>query len=168
MRADHQDVTIDRKEASTQVGLFILIEDEFRRHGWAASVITEMKNLAGRRHLASLIIPLRPPRYQKEYAGMSMQEFAALKREDGLPLDHGVRRHVRLGAKETGVSGTSHQHAFFLRDFCRMFPVSPVARSGHTFVQQKDGGWYNLYVDLESEFVLVNQGCVRVQHPVRQ
>ena len=97
---------------------------------------------------------------------MPITEFAALKREDGLPRDHWVRLHVRLGAEIIGVSNTSHQHAFPLKDFYQQFPAPVITQSGYTLVQQRDGGWYNVYVDLEREFVLVNQGCVWVRHPL--
>jgi len=167
VRQSYQDINLDRKPANTHVGLFILIEESSRKHGWAGNVILEMKAVAKKNGITALIIPLRPPsRYKKEYAAMPMSEFASLKREDGQPMDHWIRLHVRLGAKIIGVSNTSHQHAFSLKDFYGQVPVEPVTKSGYTLVQHKDGGWYNVYVDLEREFVLINQGCVWVQHPV--
>ena len=167
VRASYQDVCVDHKQPNTLVGLFILVEDRFRQHGWANNIIEEMRRLGRTRSMASLIIPLRPPlRYQKEYADMPMTEFAALKREDGQPTDHWIRLHTRLGAKIIGVSDASHQHALPLKDFYRQIAANPIARSGYTLVQQRDGGWYKAYVDLEHEFVLIRQGCVWVQHPL--
>jgi hypothetical protein len=81
-------------------------------------------------------------------------------------MDHWVRLHVRLGARVIGVSNTSHQHAFSLKDFYGQVPCPNFTQSGYGLVQQKDGAWYNAYVDLEREFVLINQGCVWVQHPL--
>jgi hypothetical protein len=167
VRVSYQNEQVDHKEPNSLVGLFIFVEENYRKHGWAHNIIEEMKRVGERNRLPQLIIPLRPPsRYKKEYASMPMSEFAALKREDGQPLDHWVRLHVRLGAKVLGVSNTSHQHAFPLKDFHQQFPAPVIKQSGYTLVQQRDGGWYNVYADLERDFVLVNQGCVWVQHPL--
>jgi len=168
VRASYQNLQVGSTEPNTLVGLFIRIEDNFRQHGWAGNVIEQMKSVGRAAKISSLIIPLRPPsRYQKEYAAMPLAEFAALKRDDGQPRDHWVRLHVRLGAKIIGVCGASHQHAFPLKDFYQQIPSPPITQSGYALVQQRDGEWYNVYVDLEREFVLINQGCVWVQHPLR-
>ncbi|MBA4387547.1 MAG: hypothetical protein C0404_06170 [Verrucomicrobia bacterium] len=167
VRVSYQNSHVDLKEPNSLVGLFICIEESSRKHGWAGNLIGEMKAIGRRNKMAALIIPLRPPtRYQKEYAEMPMAEFAALKREDGQYKDHWIRLHVRLGAKVIGISSTSHQHAMSLKDYYTMISPAPVIRSGYTLVQQRDGGWYNVYVDLEREFALINQGCVWVQHPL--
>jgi hypothetical protein len=149
------------------VGLFILVQNRCRRHGWANNIIQEMRSLGQRRNVLSLIIPLRPPlRYEKEYAELPMDAFASLKREDGQPLDHWIRLHTRLGAKIIGTSNASHQHAFALKDFYEQVPTPEITRTGYALVQHRDGGWYRVYVDLEHQFVLINQGCVWVQHPL--
>ncbi len=168
VRASYQCAQVERKKPNTLVGLFILIEDKFRKHGWARNVIEEMRRLGRARGLASLIIPLRPPlRYEREYAEMTIGEFAQLRRGDGEHPDHWIRLHTRLGAKVIGVSERSHQHALPLKDFYEQIPAPRIAQSGYVLVQQRDGGWYRVYADLERELVVIYQGCVWVQHPLR-
>ena len=146
------------------VGLFILVEKNFRKQQWAGLIAERMRLLAGFNHLQHLIIPLRPPlRYERDYASMPFEEFASLKREDGKPLDHWVRLHVNLGAKVLAISATSHQHAFALKDFHKILDPTPVESTGFRLVQQSDG-WYNVFLHKEQEFALVNQGCVWVRH----
>lgn len=167
VRRSYVNAHVDGAPRNTLVGLFIRVEESSRQHGWAGNLIGEMKRLAHRRGMEALIIPLRPPlRYEKEYAALPLTEFAALRRPDGQPLDHWIRIHVRLGAKVIGLCETSHQHALPLKDFRQLVSQDPIARSGYLLVRQKDGGWYNVYVDLEREFALINQGCVWVEHPL--
>ncbi len=155
---------IEHRKQDTLVGLFIFIEDQFRQQGWANNVIEEMRTLAQQEALSALIIPLRPPlRYKKEYAAMPMDEFAQLKRDDGLPLDHWVRLHTRLGAKILSASEKSHRHVLNLQDFHDHFSSAPLPHSGDVLIERK-GEWYNVYVDLERDFVLINQGCVWARH----
>lgn len=164
VRTSYLNSSIERKQSNTLVGLFIFIEKGFRKQGWADNIIEEMRNLSQLSGLQSLIIPLRPPlRYQKQYAAMPMSEFALLKREDGLPEDHWIRLHVRSGASILGVSETSHRHAMSLQDFYEQFSHSPVTHSGDTMIE-KNGEWFKIYVGLEHDVVLINQGCVWVQH----
>ena len=45
------------------------------------------------------IIPALPPlQFKREYAGISMAELAKLQREDGQPLDHWIRVHLKKGS----------------------------------------------------------------------
>lgn len=153
-------------KANTLVGLFIRVQSRFRQHGWAAPIAAEMKALAARCGLHSLIIPLRlPQRYLREYAEMPFEEFAALRRDDGEYQDHWLRLHTRLGARVLTTCRTSHQHAMHLEDFHQQLDAEPIRRSG-THLARLGGDWVQVYVDLEREFVLMDQGCVWVEHPV--
>ena len=164
VRASYIHSHVEQRQPNTLVGLFIFVEDQFRQQGWANNVIEEMRALAKRNAIQALIIPLRPPlRYKKEYAAMPMAEFAALKRDDGLPLDHWIRLHTRLGARILCASEKSHQHAMSVQDFHVQFSPIPLPESGDMLVE-RNGEWYKIHVDLERDFVLINQGCVWVRH----
>jgi len=164
VRSSYLHSHIEQKKPDTLVGLFIFVEDDFRQQGWANDVILEMRSLAQEKGLRALIIPLRPPLcYKKEYASMPMAEFAGLKREDGYPLDHWVRLHIRLGARILKASETSHQHVMALQDFYDQFSQDVLPDSGDVLIE-RNGEWYNVFVDRKRDFVLINQGCVWVQH----
>lgn len=164
VRASYIHSHVEQSQPNTLVGLFIFVEDQFRQQGWANNVIEEMRTLAKRNAIQALIIPLRPPlRYKKDYAAMPMAEFAALKRDDGLPLDHWIRLHTRLGAKILCASEKSHRHAMSVQDFHAQFSPVPLTENGDMLVE-RNGEWYKIYVNLEHDIVLINQGCVWVRH----
>lgn len=165
VRASYLHSEIEQQEVNTLVGLFIFVEDGYRQQGWANNVILEMRNLAQEKGLQALVIPLRPPlRYKKDYATMPMTEFAELKRPDGLPQDHWIRLHTRLGASILRASEKSHQHVLPLQDFQQHFSCAELPPdTGETLVE-RNGEWYKVYVDQQRDFVLINQGCVWVQH----
>ena len=85
-----------------------------------------------------------------------------MRREDGKPLDYWLRLHVELGAEVLGTCETSHQHAMNLRDFHEMFGRG-FDTSGYHLVEDH-GEWFRVYVDLDREFVLMNQGCAWVRY----
>ncbi len=164
VRTSYLQTHVEHADKDTLVGLFIFIEDQFRQQGWANNVIEEMRSLAKQQNLRALIIPLRPPlRYKKEYAAMPMVDFAGLRRDDGHPQDHWIRLHTRLGAKVLCASEKSHQHAMSVQDFHSQFSATPLTHSGDVLIE-RNGEWYKIYADLEHDFVLINQGCVWVQH----
>lgn len=150
---------------NTIVGLFIRVEPEFREGGVAKKIAEEMGAIRKKNALPYFIIPLRPPlRYEKEYASLPFATFAAATREDGLPLDHWVRMHVRLGATIIRISEKSHRHVLSLKDFNRIFSSHKITQSGEQLVQKNNNGWYQVFVDVERDFVLIEQGCVWVTY----
>ena len=164
VRQSYVHSNVEIKKSNTLVGLFIFVEDAFRKQGWANNVIEEMRALAQEKELEALIIPLRPPtRFKKEYADIPMDEFAMLKREDGHPMDHWIRLHTRLGAKILKASERSHRHVMSFKDFRDLFSDAQLPDSGETLVE-RNGEWYTVYADLKRDFVLVTQGCVWVRH----
>ncbi|MBI2189249.1 MAG: hypothetical protein HYU37_19290 [Acidobacteria bacterium] len=164
VRACHEQRGTPGVSADTLVGLFIKVEDGVQQQGWAGRVAQAMRSLARRTGLARLIIPLRlPTRYTRERAALPFHEVARRRREDGQYADHWLRLHVRLGATIIGECATSHQHAMHVEDFHAQFEAERCAQSGYVLAQRK-GEWYQAYVDLERECVVINEGCVWVQH----
>ena len=166
VRRAYDDLVVRRQPCNTLVGLFIKVEDASREQGWAGRVIAAMKELAARAGLTSVVIPLRlPTAYEREHADTPYPEFAFQTREDGEYRDHWLRLHVRLGARVIGHSVTSHQHAMNVDDFHHYFEAEAVASSGYCLAQ-RNGEWYRPYVDVERDCVVINEGCVWVQHAV--
>ncbi len=164
VRRSYENSLTTKGICNTLVGLFINIEPEFREHGWALRAIQEMKEMARRSSMESLIIPLRlPTRYEKANASMRFTDFAFRKREDGQFLDHWLRLHVRAGAEIIGTCGSSHQHAMNLDDFYRQFKADAIETSGY-HVAVQNGEWFQVFIDLERDFALINEGCVWVQY----
>lgn len=166
VRRAYDTLVVGRQPSNTLVGLFIKVEDAFREQGWAGRVVESMKALASRAGLRSLVIPLRlPTGYEHDNAARPYEEFAFERREDGEYRDHWLRLHVRLGARVIGHSLTSHQHAMNVEDFRRYFEVDAIDGSGYCLAR-RNGEWYRPYVDVERDCVIINEGCVWVQHQV--
>ena len=109
-------------------------------------------------------MPLRPPtRYEKEFCSMSFNDFCELKREDGLPMDLWLRQHQKLGAKRLKTCSTSHQHTMTISSFYNLFGNYEMNTTGYYIVKIL-GGWHNVYVNVEINIVVINEGCVWVQH----
>lgn len=164
VRQSYLDNIVNGATCNSLVGLFINVEPPFREGGLAADVVGTMKTIRREQRLAHFIIPLRlPQHYTRENAALPIAQFSAMRRTDGLPLDHWLRLHVRLGAQIAATSETSHQHAMSTRDFFGQFGAR-FETSGYHLVE-KNGEWFRAYLDVERDFALVNQGCVWVQYP---
>jgi hypothetical protein len=166
VRRSYEHAFVEKVSPNTLVGLFINVEPGHRSEGWGGHIALEMKNLASRLGLTYIVFPLRlPTRYQREYVRMPVDQFAKLTRADGQSLDHWLRLHVRLGAQIIGHCDTSHQHAMHLQDFYSQFGAEKVTATGYHLVQRGDE-WFDAFVDVEREFVLINEPCIWVQHTV--
>lgn len=164
VRQCYQDAVASPRCSNTLVGLFIYVEPDHRHHQWAARIADFMKHLARRRGLEHFVIPLRPPlRYTHDYAEMPFEEFAALKRPDGLPLDHWVRLHVKMGASVIRIANRSHRHAMSLADYLEQFGGPPVETSGERLVERNEE-WFTAYLDRDHDIAIIDQGCVWVRH----
>jgi GNAT superfamily N-acetyltransferase len=166
VRRAYDDAMVKRRSGNTLVGLFIKVEQASREQGWAGRLVEAMKELARRAGLSSLVIPLRlPTAYERCNVELPFEQFALQRRDDGDYCDHWLRLHVRLGAQVIGHSLTSHQHAMNLDDFRHYFETDTVPTIGYC-VAQRNGEWYRPYVDAERDCVVINEGCVWVQHPI--
>lgn len=163
VRKSYED-SANKLAKDTLVGLYVQVENEFKRKGWSEKIINAMKMFANNHRYHSLIIPLRlPQRFTKQYAKMAYKKFILLKNEHGQFLDHWLRLHTRLGGTILDVCLTSHQHAMNLNDFIAQFNSKKISVSGY-YLSDKQGLWYNVYVDKKRQFVLINQECTWVQH----
>jgi peptidoglycan/xylan/chitin deacetylase (PgdA/CDA1 family) len=166
VRTAYENLLAGRQEHDTLVGLFVKVEDTFRERGWAGRIVQAMSVVAQRLSLPRLIIPLRlPTLYEREHVLKPFEEVAYARRKDGQYCDHWLRLHVRLGATVLGHSLTSHQHALSVDDFHGQFEAERLSASGYVAARRQQE-WYRAYVDLERDCVVINEGCVWVQHPI--
>lgn len=162
VRRSYEDIA-NNATKNTLVGLYVRVENEFKRKGWSEKIINAMKIFANENNYNSLIIPLRlPQRFTLQYAKMPYKKFIALKK-NGQFVDHWLRLHTRLGGIILDVCLTSHQHAMNLNDFVIQFNSRKIRYSGY-YLSEKEGLWYNVYVDKKRKFALINQECTWIQH----
>lgn len=91
---------------TTVGGLKVTIGSKYRGQGLAAEMLTAMTEMASRRGLDDLYIPVRPSRKHLEpYTPMDVH--AARMRDDRLSEDPWLRVHARLGAGYKGVCPTA-------------------------------------------------------------
>lgn len=163
VRRSYEDIA-NKSTKDTLVGLYVRVEKEFKRKGWSEKIINAMKLFANDHGYNSLIIPLRlPQRFTIQYAKMPYKKFISLKKENGQFLDHWLRLHTRLGGTILSVCLTSHQHAMNLNDFVTQFNTRKIRYNGY-YLSEKQGLWYNVYVDRKRKFALINQECTWIQH----
>ena len=78
-------------------------------------------------------------------------------------MDLWLRQHQKLGAKRLKICSTSHQHKMPISSFYNLFGKHKMYKTGNYIVNIL-GGWHNVYVDVENGSVVINEGCVWVQH----
>ena len=86
--------------------LEIMLRPDVRGRGLSDWAIVALRERAAARGAEALFAPVRPSRKGDDPA-MAMAEYAALTREDGLPVDPWLRAHVRVGGEVVGVCGRS-------------------------------------------------------------
>lgn len=148
---------------NTYVGLFVYIEKDFRKKNIATILIEEMKRMANVED-KKLIIPLRPPTlFTQKYCRMNLSEYVKLKDKEGYHIDFWVKLHLKLGAKYLDFSETSHQHEIDKNNFVKLFGFFDFVNTGH-YVVNILGGFHNVFFEKKREKILINQGCIWVQH----
>ena len=164
VRKSYMDSVSGNDPCNTLVGLFIHVIEDARNAGIANQIILIMKEFAKKKGYSHFIIPLRPPlKYNRKFVEMDLNEFANLYREDGQHKDHWIRLHLRLGASIIGVCNTSHRHAMSIADFYQIFRSETIRKSGFHLIESANE-WYRAYADLARDIVLLDQGCVWVEH----
>lgn len=158
----------------TLVALLAFTPQRFRGRGLSSVVLSRMKERAAERGFRSFIVPALPPsQFERDKAGLSMEEIAALRREDGEEFDYWIRTHRKLGARVIGFCDSSHRFIYGLRDFQSSVSSTPIAASGEQLIlldkaaalgpNAKDM-WRVAYADLERDFVTFDWGCVWIEY----
>ena len=92
------DLLASQEQANTLIPIAALVEPSAQGEGLSARILIEMKSLAKRKGLTSLVVPVRPT-YKAKYPLQSIQSYASWMREDGHYYDPWLRVHQKLGAK---------------------------------------------------------------------
>jgi GNAT superfamily N-acetyltransferase len=77
-----------------------------KKRGLATMVLDELTNRAHRDGLTHIVAPLRPT-WKHRYPNVSMDEYTAWVRQDGLHVDPWIRTHQRMGASVLGTASRS-------------------------------------------------------------
>ena len=82
----------------TLVVMGAMVRTDEQGRGWAAAVLTALREAGVARGLTRVIAPVRPTT-KSRYPLTPIAQFATWTRADGLPLDPWMRTHARLGAQ---------------------------------------------------------------------
>jgi GNAT superfamily N-acetyltransferase len=77
-------------------GLQISVAPDFQGHGLSRIMLTSMVDLARRKGLSAVVIPVRPS-FKSQYPLTPIDRYIQWQRDDGLPFDPWLRVHVRNG-----------------------------------------------------------------------
>jgi GNAT superfamily N-acetyltransferase len=97
---------LDGVAVDTACALEIAVHPGYQRRGLSSVVLAAMRDAVAVSGLSSLVVPVRPPG-KAEVPLLSMTEYAAAVRSDGLPVDPWLRTHVRAGGRVEGVASCS-------------------------------------------------------------
>lgn len=97
---------VDGVEPTAACALEINVDPSLRGQRLSGSAVIAMRENACQRGLREVIAPVRPPD-KRHRPWLSMDEYAAERRDDGLPVDPWLRVHVRAGGRIHGVARSS-------------------------------------------------------------
>ena len=166
------------RPVNTLVPLLAFTASRFRRQNASSAVLNAMCRSGQEQGFRYAIIPALPPlQFTREYAGIAMEELAKLRRQDGQPLDHWIRVHLKKGAEIIGYCEHSHRFALSLNDFRANISSTPILQSGYHVVESdrdvvlrlsRETAWQRIYADLEREIVSFDWGCVWVRYDLEK
>jgi GNAT superfamily N-acetyltransferase len=98
--------------------LEIMVLPPYRGRGLSPLMLRAMRDNTATRGFADLYAPVRPTEKPRQPL-LPFADYAAMRREDGLPEDPWVRAHVRLGARIVKVAPCSMVIAGTLAEWSR-------------------------------------------------
>jgi GNAT superfamily N-acetyltransferase len=143
--------------------LEIMVLAPYRGRGLSPLMLRAMRDNAGEHGFADLYAPVRPTEKHKQPL-MRFAEYAALKRQDGLPQDAWVRAHLRLGARIVKVAPCSMTIAGTLADWSRWTGLG-FERSGEAIVP---GALSPVHVSREQDHAVYIEPNLWMHHRVKQ
>jgi hypothetical protein len=139
--------------------LEISIRNDLRGTGLSRFMLNAMRENAGKLGFPSLVAPVRPNEKHLRPT-MSIAEYAALRRADGLPVDAWLRTHVRAGATIVGVSARAMMMADTVARW-REWTGLPFDTTGTVTVPE---ALTPVYCDLEQDYAAYCEPCIWVHH----
>jgi GNAT superfamily N-acetyltransferase len=139
--------------------LEITVRPDARGKGVAAAMLAGMLSNAAKLGYSELFAPLRPTG-KPDHPDMSMADYVARTRADGLPTDPWLRTHVRAGADVIGVAPRSMTITGSL-DHWRQWTGLPFNRTGPVTVP---GALVPVHCDVTADLAVYVEPNVWVRH----
>jgi GNAT superfamily N-acetyltransferase len=162
IRWAHEDWLAGRA-ASAVSALEIMVLAPYRGRGLSPLMLRAMRDNVARLGFADLYAPVRPTEKHKQPL-LPFAEYAALKRQDGLPQDPWVRAHVRLGARIVKVAPCSMTIAGTLAEWSRWTGLG-FERSGEAIVP---GALSPVHVSREQDHAVYIEPNLWMHHRIKQ
>ncbi len=139
--------------------LEISIRADLRGLGLSDLMLAAMRNNAAALGFHSLVAPVRPNGKHLR-PDMTIRDYAALRREDGLPVDPWLRVHIRAGGKIVGVSTRAMTIGGTTARW-REWTGLPFDTTGHVAVPE---ALIPVYCDVTHDYAVYCEPCVWVHH----
>lgn len=139
--------------------LEISIRPDLRGLGLSSAMLAAMRRTAAEQGFTSLVAPVRPSAKHR-HPRLPITEYAALRRDDGLPVDPWLRVHVRAGGRITGFSTRAMTIGGTLADW-RAWTGLPFDTTGPVEVP---GALVPVHCDTTHDHAVYCEPCVWVHH----
>jgi hypothetical protein len=139
--------------------LEISIRLDLRGKGLSDIMLAAMRRNAVGLGFASLVAPVRPSA-KHLYPDLSIAEYSAQRRDDGLPVDPWLRVHVRAGGQIVGVSNRAMTIAGTLADW-RGWTGLPFDTTGPVRVPE---ALIPVHCDVTHDIAVYCEPCTWVHH----
>lgn len=139
--------------------LEISVRSDDRGQGLSGLMLAAMRDNAAALGFPSLVAPVRPSgKYLRP--DLSIEDYAALCRDDGLPVDPWLRVHVRAGGTIVGVSARAMTIAGSTAQW-RAWTGLPFDTTGPVTVPE---ALIPVYCDVTHDYAVYCEPCVWVHH----
>ncbi len=142
--------------------LEISVRPELQGQGLSGVMLEAMRANATALGFEHLVAPVRP-NGKHLHPDLSIEAYAALRRDDGLPVDPWLRVHARAGGQMVGVSARAMTMAGSL-DQWRSWTGLPFDTTGPVIVPE---ALIPVYCDMAHDYAVYCEPCVWVHHALR-
>jgi GNAT superfamily N-acetyltransferase len=156
------EATLDRlagRRGNLVSALEISIRPDMQGQGISGAMVAAMCENARELGFDSLVAPVRP-NGKHLHPDVSIEDYAALTREDGLPVDPWLRVHVRAGGTVVGVAARAMAMAGSLAEW-REWTGLPFDTSGRVKVPE---ALVPVLCDIDQDFAAYVEPCIWVHH----
>ena len=156
------EATLDRlagRPGNVVSALEISIRADRRGRGLSELMLAAMRDNAAALGFHSLVAPVRPNGKHLR-PDLSIADYAAQRREDGLPVDPWLRVHVRAGGTIVGVSPRAMAIAGSLAQW-RDWTGLPFDTTGPVTVPE---ALIPVYCDVSQDYAVYCEPCIWVHH----
>ena len=156
------EATLDRlagRRGNLVSALEISVRDDQRGTGLAGQMLAAMRDNATALGFSSLVAPVRP-NAKHLHPDLSIAEYAALRRDDGLPVDPWLRVHMRAGGVIVGTSARAMAIAGSTAQW-REWTGLPFDATGPVTVP---GALIPVQCDVEQDYAAYCEPCIWVHH----